>query len=140
VIGGHDRSPRRDFGKPVQFLLQAAGLSWGLADWSWNPGFGQLRAPGQFLSYLSLERGEGGVAPDELKTESSKRTLAMPLAVRAALLTLRKEQATEKLRLGEHYLDRHDLVFRDDADRPADVPPAHERAVQACLRGGRHRP
>ncbi len=42
----------------------------------------------------------------------------MPLAVRAALTALRREQAADKLRLGEHYQDRHDLVFRDDAGRP----------------------
>jgi integrase len=66
----------------------------------------------------SLKRGEDGLAPDDLKTQSSKRTLPMPAAVRTALTALRKEQAADKLRLGEHYQDRHDLVFRDDAGRP----------------------
>jgi integrase len=42
----------------------------------------------------------------------------MPDAVRAALTALRKEQAADRLRLGPHYLDRHDLVFRDSAGRP----------------------
>ena len=31
--------------------------------------------------------------------------------VRAALTALRKQQAADKLRLGPHYLDKHDLVF-----------------------------
>jgi site-specific recombinase XerD len=34
------------------------------------------------------------------------------------LTALREEQAADKLRLGQHYLDRHDLVFRDSAGRP----------------------
>ena len=42
----------------------------------------------------------------------------MSEAVRSALAALRKEQAPGRLRLGPHYLDRHDLVFRDDAGRP----------------------
>ena len=66
----------------------------------------------------SLKRGTGGLAPGELKTESSKRTLTMPDPVRSALTALRKEQKEDRLRLGPHYQDRHDLVFRDHAGRP----------------------
>jgi integrase len=66
----------------------------------------------------SLKRGSAGLAPGELKTESSKRTLSMPEAVRSALAALRKEQAADRLRLGPHYADHHDLVFRDNAGRP----------------------
>ena len=66
----------------------------------------------------SLKRGRAGLAPGDLKTESSKRTLTLPEAVRSALTALRKEQAADKLRLGPHYADHHDLVFRDDAGRP----------------------
>jgi len=66
----------------------------------------------------SLKRGADGLAPGDLKTESSRRTLAMPEAVRAALTALRKEQAADKLRLGQHYRGEHDLVFRDSAGRP----------------------
>jgi integrase len=65
----------------------------------------------------SLKRGTAGLAPAGLKTESSKRTLSMPGAVRSALTALRKEQAADRLRLGPHYQDRHDLVFRDHAGR-----------------------
>ena len=66
----------------------------------------------------SLKRGTGGLAPGELKTESSKRTLTMPDPVRSALTALRREQKEDRLRLGPHYQDRHDLVFRDHAGRP----------------------
>ena len=66
----------------------------------------------------SLKRGTAGLAPGELKTESSKRTLTMPDPVRSALAGLRREQKEDRLRLGPHYLDKHDLVFRDDAGRP----------------------
>lgn len=50
----------------------------------------------------SLKRGTAGLAPGELKTESSKRTLTMSEAVRSALAALRKEQAADRLRLGPH--------------------------------------
>ena len=50
----------------------------------------------------SLKRGTAGLAPGELKTESSQRTLTMPEAVRSALAALRKEQAADRLRLGPH--------------------------------------
>jgi integrase len=66
----------------------------------------------------SLKRGRAGLAPGELKTETSKRTLPMADPVRAALTALRREQAADRLKLGPHYQDRHDLVFRDHAGRP----------------------
>ena len=50
----------------------------------------------------SLKHGTGGLAPEGLKTESSKRSLAMPEAVRSVLTALRKEQAADRLRLGLH--------------------------------------
>ncbi|HET9966910.1 MAG TPA: site-specific integrase [Streptosporangiaceae bacterium] len=80
----------------------------------------------------SLKRGEGGLAPADLKTESSKRTLAMPLAVRAALTALRKEQREDRMRLGEHYLDKYDLVFRDSAGRPMARQRVHTGFRAAC--------
>jgi integrase len=66
----------------------------------------------------SLKRNTAGLAPGELKTESSKRTLSMPEAVRSALTALRREQKEDRMRLGPHYQDKHNLVFRDDAGRP----------------------
>jgi integrase len=67
----------------------------------------------------SLKQGEDGVlSPGSLKTESSRRTLSLPDAVRSALVALRKEQAAGRLRLGPHYQDEHGLVFCDEAGRP----------------------
>jgi integrase len=66
----------------------------------------------------SLKKGETGLAPGGLKTESSKRTLAMPDAVRSALRALQTEQKADRLRLGPAYRVEHDLVFRDSAGRP----------------------
>lgn len=60
----------------------------------------------------------------------------MPLAVRAALTALRKEQAADRLRLGEHYLDRHDLVFRDDAGRPMSRQRVHLGFKRTCEGAG----
>ena len=60
----------------------------------------------------------------------------MPLAVRSALTALRKEQAADKLRLGEHYLDRHDLVFRDDAGRPMSRQRMNVQFKRVCEAAG----
>ncbi len=66
----------------------------------------------------SLKRGAEGLAPGGLKTETSKRTLGMPSAVRKALTALQTQQKADRLRLGAAYRDGHDLVFRDSAGRP----------------------
>ena len=84
----------------------------------------------------SLKRGADGLAPDDLKTETSKRTLSMPDAVRLALLALRKEQAADRLRLGPYYLDQHDLVFRDDAGRPMSRQRLHKRFREVMAAAG----
>jgi site-specific recombinase XerD len=84
----------------------------------------------------SLKRGDGGLAPGDLKTESSKRTLAMPEPVRSALTALRRQQTADRLRLGPHYLDRHDLVFRDDAGRPMARQRVHKRFKEVIEQAG----
>jgi integrase len=65
----------------------------------------------------SLKESSSGLVLEDLKTASSRRTLAMPADVRSALAALCKEQASDKLRLGEHYKDRG-LIFADSAGRP----------------------
>lgn len=68
----------------------------------------------------SLKRAIGpaaGAQRASLKTASSHRTLAMPADVRSALITLRKQQAADRLALGGHYADSG-LVFADSAGRP----------------------
>jgi len=95
---------------------ELTGLRWEDADF----GAGVIRVR------RSLKWEGGGLAPGELKTESSKRTLTMPGAVRSALTALRREQAADRLRLGPHYRDKHDLVFRDDAGRPMSRQRVHK--------------
>jgi len=55
------------------------------------------------LKKIRDEHGHLVIIRAELKTERSKRTIEMPLAVRAALLTLRKVQAADRLRYGKRY-------------------------------------
>ena len=72
------------------------------------------------------------LTPGPLKTQASRRTLAMPADVRAALLGLRKEQAADRLRLGAHYSDSG-LVFIDSAGRPC-LPPTVTRSFKRLCR------
>jgi hypothetical protein len=82
-----------------------------------------------------VKRGADGLAPGDLKTESSKRTLAMPDAVRAAMAAPRRQQAADRLRPGPYYQAKHDLVFQGRR-RPADGPPAGPQALQGGAGGG----
>ena len=84
----------------------------------------------------SLKRGRTGLAPGDLKTESSKRTLSMPDPVRVALTALRRQQREDRVRLGPYYLDKHDLVFRDDAGRPMARQRVHKRFKDVMERAG----
>jgi integrase len=59
----------------------------------------------------------GHVAIQDLKNDWSRRTLEMPKAVASMLSAQRKEQATERLRLGAAYQD-HGLVFPRPDGRP----------------------
>lgn len=65
----------------------------------------------------SLNWASGQPVLDDLKTESSRRTMTMPAAVTAALKALSAEQAAARLRLGVHYADQG-LVFPDPAGGP----------------------
>jgi integrase len=84
----------------------------------------------------SLKRGADGLAPGDLKTDSSKRTLAMPDPVRAALTARRKQQKEDRLRLGPNYRGEHDLVFRDDAGRPMARQRVHKRFKEVLEAAG----
>ena len=83
-----------------------------------------------------VKRGADGLAPGDLKTESSKRTLAMPDAVRAAMAAPRRQQAADRLRLGPYYQAKHDLVFRDDAGRPMARQRVHKRFKEVLAAAG----
>jgi integrase len=93
-------------------------------------------ADGMLRVRRSLKKGAGGLAPEGLKTESSKRSLAMPEAVRSVLTALRKEQAADRLRLGPAYTDRHGLVFRDDAGRAMSRQRMNVRFKEVCEAAG----
>jgi len=62
-------------------------------------------------------QGRASLTPGALKTQQSRRTLRMPAPVRSALAALRREQAADRLRLGEFYI-ASGLVFADSAGRP----------------------
>jgi integrase len=63
-----------------------------------------------------------------LKTEQSRRTLAMPSGVAAALKALRADQAADRLRLGRAWQDTG-LVFCGDAGQPRQL-----RGVRAAFK------
>jgi integrase len=86
---------------------ELAGLTWDDVDFS----------EGVIRVRHSLKRVSGAMALEDLKTETSRRTIAMPKATRTALLALRKEQAADKLRLGEHYAGLG-TVFSQASGRP----------------------
>jgi integrase len=65
----------------------------------------------------SLKRVNGKLALADLKTDWSGRTVVMPKRTRAVLQALRKEQAADKLLLGQHY-GGLGTVFRTRAGRP----------------------
>ena len=77
----------------------------------------------------------GDLTQADLKTPTSRRSLAMPAAVRSALLTLRKEQFADRLRLGEHYA-ASGLVFADNAGRPCRPPTVTRAFKRLCKDAG----
>ena len=83
----------------------------------------------------ALTDAEGALVLADLKTDRSRRTLAMPAAASAALRTLRTEQATDRLRLGSAYAD-HDLVFRRADGLPSRRQGVYAGFQRACKRAG----
>ncbi len=72
---------------------------------------------------------------EDLKTESSKRTLVLPAKAAEALRTLRAAQAADKLRLGRYYTDRG-IVFCGNAGQPEWQSNVGRRFKKACDRAG----
>jgi integrase len=64
----------------------------------------------------SLKRTTGRMAAAELKTDASRRSLAMPAMVAAVLERLRRAQAAERLKAASW--EDHGLVFAGPAGRP----------------------
>jgi integrase len=80
-------------------------------------------------------KGRAGLTAGALKTPQSRRSLRMPLPARAALQALRREQAADRLRLGEFYTPSG-LVFADNAGRPV-WPQECGRGFKAlCVKAG----
>ena len=61
--------------------------------------------------------GKSVLRLEDLKTERSRRTLALPAKAAEALRALRAVQAADKLRLGRYYTDRG-IVFCGNAGQP----------------------
>lgn len=86
---------------------------------------------------LRQSRGQGrnGLVGAGLKTQRSRRTLRMPAPVAAALTVLRREQAADRLRLGQYYADSG-LVFADSAGLPRWPQAVRREFRQVCKRAG----
>ena len=72
---------------------------------------------------------------EDLKTERSKRTLALPGRVAEALRALRAAQAADKLRLGRYYADRC-IVFCGNAGQPQWQSAVGRNFKNVCGRAG----
>jgi len=72
---------------------------------------------------------------NNLKNEQSKRTIAMPAAVAAALRALRAQQAADRLKAGSAWQDSGTVFARADGSRPSERT-AYKRFQRACERAG----
>jgi integrase len=88
---------------------EALGLSWSDID----------EAAGRLTVRRSLARGwDGRPALGPVKSERSRRTVALPAVARAALSRQRANQAATRVAAGDVWQDRDDLVFTDTIGRP----------------------
>ena len=71
----------------------------------------------------------------DLKTQRSRRTLALPGKAAEALKALKAVQAAEKLKLGRHYSDQH-IVFAGNAGQPKWRRDGSKGFRQVCERAG----
>ena len=72
---------------------------------------------------------------EDLKTERSRRTLAMPAAVASMLAAQRRDQAAARLRAGAEYRD-HGLVLSRDDGRPCWPVTVRSKFRALCKRAG----
>jgi integrase len=81
--------------------------------------------------------GKRQLVLEDLKTERSKRTIRMPRQAAAALLTLRKEQAAARLKVGAAYDARGlAIVFGDGAGAPKWPQDVRRDFQKLCGRAG----
>jgi len=79
--------------------------------------------------------GRDGLQRGALKTDQSRRTLRIPAPARTALMALRRDQAADRLRLGELY-GSSGLVFCDNAGRPPWPQNVRSRFRSLCGQAG----
>jgi integrase len=106
------------------------GLTWDDVDF----GTGVIRV----RHCLKAVRGQDGhrvLQLENLKTERSKRTLALPAKAAEALKALRSGQAAAKLRLGRYY-DSRGIVFCGDHGQPLWQATVNRRFKQTCKLAG----
>jgi len=87
---------------------------------------------------LKAIRGDDGryaLQLEELKTERSRRTLALPAKVAEALRALRAVQAADKLRLASAY-DQRGIVFCGNAGQPRWQENVNKQFKKVCGRAG----
>jgi integrase len=104
---------------------------WGCRDRGWSPRLVLRKAlPGP-------EAGKRILVLEDLKTEQSRRTIQMPRLAAEALLSLRKDQARWKLKLGAAYDVRGlDVVFCDRAGAPRWPQDVRRYFKAVCERSG----
>jgi integrase len=90
-----------------------------------------LKPGGTLRVRHSLKAGELA----ELKTQKSRRTLALPAAVLAALRDLKRDQAAQRLRLGGAWQE-HDLVLPGPDGSPCTRSRAETGFAALCERAG----
>jgi integrase len=104
---------------------EALGLLWSAID---------LEA-GTLAVRVSLQRIEGKLQLDELKTVRSRRTIPLPAVALAALRAHRTRQLEERLAAGELW-EEHGLVFTNPRGRPLLEDNVAEHFHQALARAG----
>jgi integrase len=109
---------------------ELAGLTWDDVDF--KEGLIRVR---HSLKEVPGPDGHSVLALRELKTEKSRRTLALPAKAADALRSLRTAQAADKLRLGRYYADQG-LVFCGSAGQPRRRQAVNNEFKKACERAG----
>jgi integrase len=86
---------------------------------------------------VKIHEGDGRarLVVEDLKTERSRRTLALPAAVAPMLAALRKDQAAGRLAAGPAYTD-HGLVFARADGSPCWPPTVRKNFKRICQRAG----
>jgi integrase len=110
---------------------EVLGLSWSDVDLDGGP----KRRPKLQVRHSMKATASGKLQRQDLKTRRSRRTLALPAAVTAALRAHKKDQAARRIRLGAAWHD-NDLVFPDPEGEPCTRGRAEYGFRKLCERAG----